>query len=379
MNTANATSFCASAVRPKAIVVVAVALAALAGLGADGVVTRVGAVNWDCSVPSYTFFGKAATSSLGPEKFRDRTPYYAHAVGKDKIEYRYRTLAEYEQEMRYAIDAGIDYFAYCWYDLIPQKPVAEGFAAKADGHLQEITKARLNHVKSPLRDKLHLCAILVSVHAYSNEELLSLALEMREPWYEKVGERPLVYMFHRISDELPRLRDICRQVGAGDPYAVLMGGRPHVPEIASQVEALGAYAYSGNGADFAEFTARSIASNAKRAGIGKPVIPHFATGWDPTPRIDNPVPWGNYPAGRPYRAAQTRDDFLHGARELSRWIGANAKSCPTGHVLAFAWNEFEEGGWICPTLGKDGRPDTWRVEAFRAAVDVLKGRSGQTP
>ena len=32
MNTANATSFCASAVRPKAIVVVAVALAALAGL-----------------------------------------------------------------------------------------------------------------------------------------------------------------------------------------------------------------------------------------------------------------------------------------------------------------------------------------------------------
>ena len=26
-----------------------------------------------------------------------------------------------------------------------------------------------------------------------------------------------------------------------------------------------------------------------------------------------------------------------------------------------------------------GKPDTWRVEAFRAAVDVLKGRSGQTP
>ena len=44
-----------------------------------------------------------------------------------------------------------------------------------------------------------------------------------------------------------------------------------------------------------------------------------------------------------------------------------------------AWNEFEEGGWICPTLGKDGKPDTWRIEAFRAAVDVLKGRSGQTP
>ena len=62
----------------------------------------------------------------------------------------------------------------------------------ADGHLQEITFARLNHAKSILREKLHLCAILVTVHPYSDDELTRLALEMREPWYEKVGNRPLV-------------------------------------------------------------------------------------------------------------------------------------------------------------------------------------------
>ena len=82
-------------------------------------VARVGAVNWDCSVPSSTFFGKASTRALSPAKYRDRTPYYAEVVGSDSIDYRERTLEEYEQEMRYAIEAGIDYFAYCWYDRTP--------------------------------------------------------------------------------------------------------------------------------------------------------------------------------------------------------------------------------------------------------------------
>ena len=357
----------------RVVLTLAVAtIAAGTAMGGTGAVTRVGVVNWDCSVPSWTFFGRAATRSLGPEKFRDRTPYYAQVVGRDKIEYRYRTVAEYEQEMRYAIAAGIDYFAYCWYDLIPQAAEVKCAASAADGHLQEITRARINHVKSPLRDKLHLCAILVTVHPYSDEELLSLALEMREPWYERVGDRPLVYCFNS-SKPMARLRKACRQVGAGDPYAVQMRGVPSAVESA-QIQALGAYAFCDGGTDFASFTAKSIASNAKRAAQGKPVVPHFATGWNPTPRIERPVPWCSYPADLTYVDARTRDDFLHGARELARWIGENRQSCPTGHVLAFAWNEFEEGGWICPTLGEEGKPDTWRVEAFRAAVDVLKGR-----
>ncbi len=359
----------------RRILAMVVAFAAWTAWGEAGSVVRVGAVNWDCSVPSWTFFGRAATRSLGPEKFRDRTPYYAQTPGQDRIEYRYRTMAEYEQEMRYAIEAGIDYFAYCWYDLIPQSAEVKGIASGADGHLQEITKARLNHVKSPLRDRLHLCAILVTMHPYSDEELLSLALEMREPWYEKVGERPLVYCFN-TTQPLARLRKVCSNVGAGDPYAVVMRNTPSGVDLA-QIQAFSAYAFCADATDFASFTAKSIAANEKRAAHGRPVVPHFSTGWNPTPRIERPVPWAKYREGCPYVEARTREDFLHGARELSKWIGRNRQMCPTGHVLAFAWNEFEEGGWICPTLGKDGRPDTWRVEAFRAAVDVLKGNAIQ--
>lgn len=33
-------------------------------------------------------------------------------------------------------------------------------------------------------------------------------------------------------------------------------------------------------------------------------------------------------------------------------------------VITYAWNEHDEGGWLCPTLGADGEPDTRRVEAM---------------
>jgi hypothetical protein len=51
--------------------------------------------------------------------------------------------------------------------------------------------------------------------------------------------------------------------------------------------------------------------------------------------------------------------------------------CPTGHVISFAWNEFEEGGWICPNIGADGNPDTTRVASFRAVVEALKASGGE--
>jgi hypothetical protein len=37
-------------------------------------------------------------------------------------------------------------------------------------------------------------------------------------------------------------------------------------------------------------------------------------------------------------------------------------------VLIYAWNEFDEGGWLCPTLSADGAPDTSRIEALGSVL-----------
>ncbi len=31
---------------------------------------------------------------------------------------------------------------------------------------------------------------------------------------------------------------------------------------------------------------------------------------------------------------------------------AHPDTCPAGAMLIYAWNEHDEGGWLCPTLGE---------------------------
>ena len=339
---------------------------------------RVGAVDWDCAVPRGTYFGNATAKSLGPEHWRDRTPYYAKVIGKDKIDIPYRTLAEYEIELQYAIDAGLDYLAYCWYDRNPNQTPDPEHACSACGHLQEITYERLMHAKSRLRDRIRLCAILVAAHPYSDVELTDLALEMREPWYEKVGDRPLVYFgFTKKGDVAQRLRKICKKVGAADPYVVFMNNEPKVIAQLGAEKAVDAACSYGNvcSGSFREMVDVMLERNAARASSGLPVVPHLTTGWDGRPRIEHPTPWtmGGYNPTWTYDVAKSEEDFAYAATKLKAWMLENAAACPTGHVLAFAWNEFEEGGWICPNIGADGKPDTRRVKWFKTASDILKG------
>ena len=332
-------------------------------------VRRIGAVNWDCSVPSGTFFGKATTWTLGPAKWRDRTPYYADIVGENRIEHHYRSLAEYETEMQYAIDAGIDYFAYCWYDLTPPP----GDKSPCAGKLPEITRARQLHVQSELRGKLSLCAILVTWHPYSDDCLRLLAAEMKNPWYEKVDGRPLVFMFSDTRDVAPRLRSFCREAGVPAPYVVSMISNPpnKCAEKFEKADALSAYGCACDAPTGGEYAAISVMRNAVRATAGLPVVPHFSVGWNPTPRMERPNPWSWYPEWD-YAPPLSREEMLDEATMLLRWIERNREECPTGHVMVFAWNEFEEGGWICPNVGLDGHPDVSRVRAFREVAEALK-------
>ena len=356
---------------PRVILSIVLAVVVSAA-GADEL--RVGAINWDCSRPSTTFFGGFATRSLGPRQFRDRTPYYAKVVGEDRIEYADRTLAEYETELRYAIDAGIDYFAYCWYDAQPAtNHVRSGAAvAAADPHLHELTRARRLHLQSPLRDRIGLCAILVACGPYTDGALEELADAMRDPCYEKVGGRPLLYIFERPWEEvLKRLCAICRARGAGDPYAVrIFNGAPSGDSPG--IDAYGAYACTERSATWEGLQSASLRNNAARAAAGKPIVPHWTVGWDPTPRVLHPVPWCGYPKTT-FHPPATEEQLVFAARGMRAWMDANAAACPTGKMLVFAWNEFEEGGWICPTLGRDGSPDFTRRDAFAAAVRILKG------
>lgn len=336
-------------------------------------IRRVGVINWDCGLPSNTFFGSYLSRTLGPRQFRDRTPYFAIETSPDTIEVPDRMQADFDAELRYAIDAGIDYFAYCWYDRTPPEGhVTDTEAKTADGHLQELTKARLLHLASDLKDQIGLCAILITSHPYSDTELTALLKTMQESYYEKVDGRPLVYLFPGAWEPLlERLQRLCQEAGQASPYAVLMEHWETSAEQLAKVDALSDYAGCPEGATWEKLVEELCKQNEYRIAQGKPIVPHFAMGWDPSPRVLHPVPWCSYPE-LDYAKPATPEQFLQGARRFKKWLQEHAENCPTGQLLVFAWNEFEEGGWLCPTWAPNGQADTSRCEAFAKMVKLWK-------
>lgn len=333
----------------------------------------VGAVNWDCSLPSDTFFGFHATKSLSPEKYRTVTPFYADIYGSDKIDYHSRSMEEYEREMQYAIDAGIDYFAYCWYGENPKKQATEW-----QNNLWELSYGRKMHSKSALKEKLKMCAIIgvgAKAQELSEEEMKSLAEEMKQDYYQKIEERPLVYIFDGYKQETGKiLKEMCRKCNTPEPYFVYMSNEIDKEEIKedSDVGAISAYSFPKSAGNYDEFITYLIDDLEKRKKLNLKLIPQFSTGWNPNPRIDNPVPWVGYD-NLTYAPQATGEELKKGAERFAKWICDNKECNTTGHILVFAWNEFEEGAHICPTYDKNGKGiNTERIDAFREIVKSWK-------
>ena len=93
-----------------------------------------------------------------------------------------------------------------------------------------------------------------------------------------------------------------------------------------------------------------------------PEVPLVSFGWDPRPRVDNPVPWTKYTDSNHYRAAEPPQLAEH-LKEALDWTAAHPAATEANSVLVYAWNENDEGGWLIPTLKPDGQADTARVEA----------------
>ena len=94
-------------------------------------------------------------------------------------------------------------------------------------------------------------------------------------------------------------------------------------------------------------------------------------GWDPAPRIETQVPWISY-ENKGYAQTPTPDEIENGAKRLSKWISENREYTNTDHILTFAWNEFEEGAWICPTYNDDLNIDADRIKTFAEITKYWK-------
>jgi pectate lyase len=263
------------------------------------------------------------------------------------------------------------------------------------------------YLASEKREKVRFCFILHHLDLRDRKaEIDRLTALFKESTYQKVLDgRPLAFSFQCAADRgfYDDLRKSVTAAGLKAPYFVYQGGSTKDLERLG-LDALGDYAVagSGKGESYASLATEAERRWGKHLDEGRCNVPLVTAGWDRRPRVVHPVPWEAWQRpgeglDRFYQTPRPEELAAHLERSL-RWIERHPEATPARAVLIYAWNEFDEGGWICPTLeggsarldaiGKvlkeavvEGRDRPRSVKAFPTAegfgADSVGGRGGR--
>jgi len=222
------------------------------------------------------------------------------------------------------------------------------------------------------------------VNSLTNGTMLAF---MQAANYEKFGTRPVLYIncgvllqpTDPLAAELAAFRAVCVGAGLGTPYIVLLGGTAATAEATAVnvgADCIGYYAYASNSTTYGTYATLDAATQAYWAtlpallsgGIG--LQPPGMAGWDRRPRIERPVPsetsYQKPVFGMSASYAQpTSAELAAHVQALINFVAANPSACPSRRATLYAWNEFDEGGWLCPTWTASGADHT-RLDALAA-------------
>ncbi len=339
-------------------------------------VTTVGAIRWDAWYGEAGSVGKQVAKTLSPAKYHFRAPFFSTVNGDGTISYPEEYTQElFDREMEYAIDAGIDYFAYNWY---------------SDG----MQKARQLHVTSKYKNDVKMCVILGGASSdYTKSEMAKLLQD--ECYMTVLDGRPLMYYFadaKSATEDIKYYQALCRKLNIPEPYAVVMNLSSN-STVATGADAIGQYAISGkDGESFKSLTEHAVSLRTSFGLSGLPFVPTVTTGWNAVTRFENPVSWitSSADSWAEYATAEEIYEHLKETLDYMQTPAAKSKTTPNT-VLIYAWNEHDEGGWICPTLavGEDGNQlfnedgtkqiDTSRLEAVKKAISEYKSSISAEP
>ncbi len=341
--------------------------------------TTVGAIRWDAW---YSHDGRngsivsAVEKSLSPKEFHYRAPFFSEINEDNKIVMPQYTQDIFDREMEYAIYAGISYFSYVWY---------EG----------DMSMARKFHTTSKYKNDVKMC-VLFDNNAigkdYARKEMNTI---LNQDYYMTVlNGRPLMYYLYSgsnlslIHDDIVYYNNLCKELNIPEPFAIIMGTSASKTKKANG-NASSDYAIKASNITFNELALKTQESWEAFNKEAYQYIPCVSAGWSPEPRYHNPPFWtaanGGIADGYWCEDATSEDLFNHLTYALSYMQHDSVKLFTKANtVIIYAWNEHDEGGWICPTLkvdkngnqlyNSDGtkKLDETRINAVKLAIDFYK-------
>lgn len=354
------------------------ALAMQAGpAAAEAGCPAVGAIRWDAWFGEKGTPGKAVEKTLGPTRWHDRLPECAKVVAPDQVRIACDSPDQMAREMRDAAESGINFWAFVTYP--PEDPMNAGLAT----YLATKGQPGPRFAVISEFDKWGGTSRYRAV----TDRYIQL---MADPRYQRTpGGRPLFFLGFISDPAVERLfgstdgfaaavasfRESARAAGVANPFIVLLEkdlNRARKWIAAFGLDGISAYAVADNqvrNGSYAQLSELSKRFWDQAAAAGMSLVPPVMTGWDRRPRVLNPVPWekGVYSDEQMQRfyTAPTTDELRVQVRAAIDFAskqpndkrGANA-------VLIYAWNEFDEGGWLAPT----GAGDRSRLQAVKRAI-----------
>lgn len=340
----------------------------------------VGAIRWDA-----WYAGSPYEYNLSPGQWQDRLPFYAQRTRDGRVAVRDDSQEVMDREISLASEAGLDYWAFCYY------------GNRRNAALAELNQGLKRYLSSKRKADIRFCLIIEANHLGPIEDwpgtIKRLVTCLQEPTYQTVaGGRPLVFIFDpgglekwagsdgAVKAMLSELDSVAIAAGLQEPYLVAQGGEAaRVGKWAEKfdLDAVSAYTTPQKGGD-AQFPFSALASANRQfweecKALAKQTVPIVNIGWDNRPRRTSPEkalklrgPW--------YLPPTPGELALH-LKSAIEWERANPEYTEANAVIIYAWNETDEGGWLVPTLAEGDA----RLQAVKAALRMRQPTSFPVP
>lgn len=353
-------------------------------LDASNASPLIGAIRWDAQVGDMYDYATMENRFLSPKEYRNRIPFYGKLLPDGSVHLDATDPSVMEQEIAYASEAGLDYWAFLTYENNTPGHWGYGLGLQLE-----------NYLNSPSKSAINFAVILADKNNIGNDEsewprwIARYVEYLQDPQYQIVLDgRPLVYTFRYANWErgpafVKLFRKACREANLPEPYLVDLHWNNTLTE---GVDAMSSYA---NGVYRPELEHGTILPYQEqitydrqkwmaRKNTGVKQIPIITTGWDARPRLEIKKDEETRRMYNPIVATAKPEEIAANLRNAIRFVRENPANCEADTVLIYGWNEFSEGGFICPVLEEFGGIE--RLEAIsRVLSDEANPKADAVP
>ena len=176
--------------------------------------------------------------------------------------------------------------------------------------------------------------------------------------------RPLMYYYVNtgnrkenmalVESEIKYYRGYCKSVGLPEPFVVCMNITGQETQ-SIYGDAVSRYSISGTSdKTFKDFITEAQSQWEGYQKSGMQYVPMMTFGWHAEPRYKNPVTWMTTTEDSwvPYPTDQEiYDHTMYALSYMDHSMTTEFTKLNT--LILYAWNEHDEGSWLCPTLKVD--------------------------